>query len=90
MKKLYKKEIFSQNIEAGFLEIVKPQVEFMFKKLSKMSPNLEKEWKELFAKNVILYIDGFLEEMSEELEIPYNKDMRIENLKKYIDTINKE
>jgi len=42
MKKLYKKEIFSQNIEAGFLEIVKPQVEFMFKKLSRMSPNLEK------------------------------------------------
>jgi len=90
MKKLYKKEIFSHNIEAGFLEIVKPQVEFMFKKLSKMSPNPEKEWKELFAKNVILYIDDFLQEMSEELEIPYNKDMRIENLKKYIDSINKE
>ncbi len=79
--------MFSSNIESGFLEIIKPQVANMFKKLSKMSPDLEKEWKDLFAKNVILYIDGFLDEMSEELEIPYNKDIRIEKLKNYIENI---
>lgn len=39
----------------------------MFKKLNTMSPDLEKEWKDLFLKNVILYVDGFLEEMSEEV-----------------------
>ncbi|KLE01830.1 hypothetical protein N5U17_04320 [Aliarcobacter butzleri] len=86
-KNTSKKELFSNNIESGFLEIIKPQVANMFKKLSKMSPDLEKEWKDLFAKNVILYIDGFLDEMSEELEIPYNKDIRIEKLKNYIENI---
>ncbi|MCG3682577.1 hypothetical protein L5F43_03705 [Aliarcobacter butzleri] len=86
-KNTSKKELFSSNIESGFLEIIKPQVANMFKKLSKMSPDLEKEWKDLFAKNVILYIDGFLDEMSEELEIPYNKDIRIEKLKNYIENI---
>lgn len=50
-----------------------------------MPPELEKEWKDLFAKNIILYIDGFLYEMSEELKIPYNKDFRIEHLKRYIE-----
>ena len=86
-KNTSKKELFSNNIESGFLEIIKPQVANMFKKLSKMSPDLGKEWKDLFAKNVILYIDGFLDEMSEELEIPYNKDIRIEKLKNYIENI---
>lgn len=84
---IQKNKLFSTNIEAGFLEIIKPQVHQMFQKLSKMSPELEKEWKDLFAKNVILYIDGFLEEMSEELNITYNKDIRIENLKKYIENL---
>ena len=83
-----KNKIFSENIEGGFLQIIQPQVEKMFKKLNTMSPELEKEWKDLFAKKVILYIDGFLEEMAEELEIPYNKDLRIENLKKYIEKNN--
>jgi hypothetical protein len=83
-----KNKLFSENIEGGFLQIIQPQVEKMFKKLNTMSPELEKEWKDLFAKNVILYIDGFLEEMAEELEIPYNKDLRIENLKKYIEKNN--
>ena len=83
-----KNKLFSENIEGGFLQIIQPQVEKMFKKLNTMSPELEKEWKDLFSKNVILYIDGFLEEMAEELEIPYNKDLRIENLKKYIEKNN--
>ena len=83
-----KNKLFSENIEGGFLQIIQPQVEKMFKKLNTMSPELEKEWKDLFAKKVILYIDGFLEEMAEELEIPYNKDLRIENLKKYIEKNN--
>ena len=60
-----KNKLFSENIEGGFLQIIQPQVEKMFKKLNTMSPELEKEWKDLFAKNVILYIDGFLEEMAE-------------------------
>ncbi len=85
-----KNKLFSENIEGGFLQIIQPQVEKMFKKLNTMSPELEKEWKDLFAKNVILYIDGFLEEMAEELEIPYNKDLRIENLKKYIEKNNQQ
>ena len=83
-----KNKLFSENIEGGFLQIIQPQVEKMFKKLNTMSQELEKEWKDLFAKKVILYIDGFLEEMAEELEIPYNKDLRIENLKKYIEKNN--
>ena len=86
-KKTYlKKEIglFSDNIESGFIDIFKPQIEYMFKKLKSMPPELEKEWKDLFATNIILHIDGFLEEMSEELNISYNKDIRIEHLKKYI------
>jgi hypothetical protein len=87
--KISKGELFSENIEAGFLEIFKPQVSHMFKKLSTMNPELEKEWKDLFAKNIILYIDGFLEEMSDELKIAYNRDIRIDNLKKYIESIDK-
>ena len=83
-----KNKLFSENIEGGFLQIIQPQVEKMFKKLNTMSPELEKEWKEKIKKKVILYIDGFLEEMAEELEIPYNKDLRIENLKKYIEKNN--
>ena len=80
-----KKGLFSENIESGFLEIIAPQVQYMFKKLNTMSPDLEKEWKDLFLKNVILYIDGFLEEMSEEVGITYDKDIRIEHLKRYIE-----
>jgi hypothetical protein len=85
LKKANKNELFSENIESGFLEIIKPQVAFMFNHLKRMPPELEKEWKDLFAKNIILYIDGFLYEMSEELKIPYNKDFRIEHLKRYIE-----
>ncbi len=80
-----KKGLFSENIESGFLEIITPQVQYMFKKLNTMSPDLEKEWKDLFLKNVILYVDGFLEEMSEEVGITYDKDIRIEHLKKYVE-----
>lgn len=79
--------LFSDNIESGFLEIINPQVAFMFKELKNRPPELEKEWKDLFAKNIILYIDGFLEEMSDELKIPYNRDMRIENLKEYFEKV---
>ena len=82
-----KKGLFSENIESGFLEIIAPQVQYMFKKLNTMSPDLEKEWKDLFAKNVILYVDGFLEEMADELKMPYNRDMRIEKLKEYFEKI---
>lgn len=77
--------LFSDCIEANFLDIIKPQVEIMFTKLKKKSPELEKEWKDLFAKNVILQLDGFLEEMSEELQLEYIRDIRLSNLKKYIE-----
>ena len=52
-KKRFNGNLFSENIESGFLEIIKPQVASMFKKLNTMSPELEREWKDLFAKNVI-------------------------------------
>ena len=42
---------------------------------------------DLFAKNVILYVDGFLEEMADELKMPYNRDMRIEKLKEYFEKV---
>lgn len=89
MNKKNNKNLFSENIEAGFLEIIGPQVANMFIILKKMNPDLEKEWKNLFARDIILKTDSFLEEMSEELKIPYIKDIRIENLKSYMETIDK-
>ena len=86
-KKRFNGNLYSENIESGFLEIIKPQVASMFKKLNTMSPELEREWKDLFAKNVILYVDGFLEEMADELKMPYNRDMRIEKLKEYFEKV---
>lgn len=73
--------------EANDLLILSTSVDFIFNKLKNsrnVDPLEEQVWKDLFSKKVTIYIDSFLEEMAEELEIDYKTDTRIEDLKKYI------
>lgn len=43
-----KKGLFFRKYREGFLEIITPQVQYMFKKLNTMSPDLEKSGKIYF------------------------------------------
>jgi hypothetical protein len=65
------------------LNILAPQVAYMFNRLKKHSPQHEEEWKNIFTDKVVLLCDALLEELGDEIGVEYKRDLRIEMLKKH-------
>ena len=71
--------------EANDLKIFIASIERIFLALRRKSDfQNEKEWKDLFSEKVILNLDEFLQEISDEVGLSYTTDMRIEELREYI------
>ena len=67
--------------EANDLKIFIASIERIFLALRRKSDfQNEKEWKDLFSEKVILNLDEFLQEISDEVGLSYTTDMRIEEL----------
>lgn len=87
MSKFIKRELLTK--EANDLKNMCFSVDYLFNKLRiragrDLSFEEESFWKHTFNEKVLLYIDDFLEEMSEEISVPYKKSMQIETLKQII------
>lgn len=76
--------------EGNDLKILIPMIDSVFMQLrKKASPDVENEWKDLFSKKIILNLDTFLKEISEEIGITYYSDIRIDELRNYIENLTK-
>lgn len=73
--------------ESNDIKILLPTIDSIFMQLRrKANPDMEKEWKDLFSEKITLTIDSFLKELCEEVGIQYYSDIRIDELREYIDS----
>lgn len=85
-----KKNININTKEAQDLSIILGSVDYVFNRLKNESSkgqafDNEKLWKDLFSEKVILHIDNFLKELSEDSGFDYKTDSRIDDLREFIE-----